>query len=399
MIETVHQIMLDAPVERLVAHPRLALVAGVDATRPAVHVWDLDLRPVGTISADADTYDNVPSWERYQQVSGLAWHPHEPVLLVTAGGVLWRWTPDGMTTWPTGYRNLAFSPDGGTVWASPASDGGEDVEWPSDVMEHDATVVGVGPPWDTGVAEHPAGGLVLTLASDQGATLGLFAGIEDRRMRFRGRALVLDVDGYETPVWSPDGRRFAVRGNSYEQSLEVYSFPALERQVALTLREPDSEATPSDWTEFALDWLRSDIAFGQDPDVLWIGTPEGALLAVDLAAGTATSHPVAGAGVTALARTASGQVVVADRDGGLVLLSVPSAPVIPDADGVAAFLADTEPIDATGPLWDKLELTDGVRTWREDDLDRVVEADDADPTWLRLQAAINQISNGRADQP
>ncbi|WP_203755554.1 PD40 domain-containing protein [Actinoplanes cyaneus] len=398
MIEAVHRALLAAPVERLVAHPRLPLVAGVDATRPAVYVWDLHLRPVGTISADADSYGNLPPWERYEQVPELAWHPHEPMLLVTAGGVLWRWTPDGVTTWPTEYGSLAFSPDGGTVWASPASVGGEDAWLASDVVEHDASVVGGGPRWDTGVAEHPAGGLVLTLASDQGATLVLFARSEDRRMRIRSRALVLDADGYETPVWSPDGRRFAVRGNAYVQSLEVYSFPALERQVALTLREPAPASTP-DWTEFALDWLRNDIAFGHDPDVLWMGTPEGALLALDLAAGTATTHPVGGAGVTALARMASGQLVVADRDGGLVLLSVPGAPVTPDADGVAGFLAGTEPIDATGYLWDELERTDGVRTWRDDDLARVVEANDDDPTWLRLQAAINQVRSDRTDQP
>ncbi|GAB2583772.1 hypothetical protein GCM10027087_25040 [Paractinoplanes abujensis] len=399
MMETVHRTLLATPVERLVAHPRLALVAGVDVTRPAVNVWDLSLRPVGTVSGDADSYGNLPAWERRKQVPELAWHPYEPVLLVTAGGVLWRWTPDGVTTWPTEYGSLAFSPDGGTVWASPASDGGEDAWLASDVVEHDAGVVGAGPRWDTGVAEHPAGGLVLTLASDQGATLVLFARAEDRRMRIRSRALVLDADGYETPVWSPDGRHFAVRGNAYGQSLEVYSFPALERQVALTLREPAPVSTPPDWTEFALNWLRNDIAFGPDPDVLWMGTPEGALLALGLAAGTATVHPVGGAGVTALARTASGQLVMADRDGGLVLLSVPGAPVTPDAAGVAAFLAGTEPIDATGYLWDELERTDGVRTWRHGDLDRVVETHDHDPTWLRLQAAINQVRNGRTDQP
>ncbi|MBU2669864.1 hypothetical protein KOI35_40775 [Actinoplanes bogorensis] len=399
MMETVHRVRLDAPVERLVAHPRLALVAGVDVTRPAVYVWDLDLRLVGAVSADADSYGNLPVWERHRQVPELAWHPHEPVLLVAAGGVLSRWTPDGVTTRPAGYRSIAFSPDGGTVWASPARDGGEDAWLASDAVDHDDGVVGTGPRWDTGVAEHPAGGLVLTLASDQGATLGLFARSEDRSMRIRGRALVLDADGYETPVWAPDGRRFAVRGNSYVQSLDVYSFPGLERQLALTLREPAPASTPPDWTEFALDWLRRDIAFGHDPDVLWIGTPEGALLALDLAAGTVTAHPVGDAGVTALARTASGQLVVADRDGCVALLSVPGVPVAPDSDGVAAFITGTEPIDATGYLWDELELTDGVRTWRDDDLDRVVEADDDDPTWLRLQAAINQFGRGRAEHP
>ena len=76
---------LAAPVERLVAHPRPALVAGVDATRPAVHVWDLDLRLVGPVGTDAPVYGDLPIWERYRRVPELAWHPHEPVLLVVAG--------------------------------------------------------------------------------------------------------------------------------------------------------------------------------------------------------------------------------------------------------------------------------------------------------------------------
>ncbi|PPK67451.1 hypothetical protein CLV40_107115 [Actinokineospora auranticolor] len=41
-------------IERLVAHPGLPLVAGVDVDRPAVHVWDsTDLRHLDTIGADA----------------------------------------------------------------------------------------------------------------------------------------------------------------------------------------------------------------------------------------------------------------------------------------------------------------------------------------------------------
>ncbi len=52
-----------------------------------------------------------------------------------------------------------------------------------------------------------------------------------------------------------------------------------------------------------------------------------------------------------------------------------------------------------GELWDRLELTDGVRTWRDDDLDTVVAADESDPTWLRLQAAINEVHSRSANEP
>jgi hypothetical protein len=56
VFETVIRTRLAAPVERLVPHPRLPLVTGVDVTRPAVYVWDLDLRPVGSVGADAPVY-------------------------------------------------------------------------------------------------------------------------------------------------------------------------------------------------------------------------------------------------------------------------------------------------------------------------------------------------------
>ncbi|GAA3933699.1 hypothetical protein Aau02nite_26190 [Amorphoplanes auranticolor] len=51
---------------------------------------------------------------------------------------------------------------------------------------------------------HPAGGLRLTFSSHQGATLGLFARAAGTAMRVLRRALILDCDGYETPVFSPD---------------------------------------------------------------------------------------------------------------------------------------------------------------------------------------------------
>lgn len=34
--------------------------------------------------------------------------------------------------------------------------------------------------------------------------------------------------------------------------------------------------------------------------------------------------------------------------------------------------------------------------WDADDLDDVTEADESDPTWLRLQAAINAIRDAEA---
>src|ERR1035437_9899566 len=79
----------------------------------------------------------------------------------------------------------------------------------SDTLDLASGTVGVGPRWDTGIAAHPAGELVAALCSDQGATLGLFARVDqDSRpaaMRVLRRALILDADGYQTPVFSRTG--------------------------------------------------------------------------------------------------------------------------------------------------------------------------------------------------
>jgi len=48
----------------------------------------------------------------------------------------------------------------------------------------------------------------------------------------------LDADGYEAPVFSADGRRFAIRGNAYENSLAVFEFPSLKLVLATTLGIP-----------------------------------------------------------------------------------------------------------------------------------------------------------------
>lgn len=64
--------------------------------------------------------------------------------------------------------------------------------------------------------------------------------------------------------------------------------------------------------------------------------------------------------------------------------------------GAAARAAATEFLDSTAEVPDDgddlesyLILTDGARTWESSDLEEVTSADDSDPTWLRLQAAIN----------
>src|SRR5690242_7797047 len=91
-----------------------------------------------------------------------------------------QWTASGLCAVdgisPTArYRSVAFSPDGRTLWASPSSDQG----WGgSDVVDLASGTVISGPPWDTGVARHPGGGLVVTLSSDQGATHGVFARVD-----------------------------------------------------------------------------------------------------------------------------------------------------------------------------------------------------------------------------
>ncbi|MFD5146459.1 hypothetical protein [Streptomyces sp. NPDC058401] len=131
--------------------------------------------------------------------------------------------------------------------------------------------VAPGPRWDTGVAQHLGGGLAMMLSSDQGATLGLFARTDPDAataepaapaspvtMRMQRRALILDADGYETPVFSPDGRHFAIQGNAYEYSLGVFAFPSLRSVPATTLGEYGRPDT----------WSRHTIAFGARPGVL-----------------------------------------------------------------------------------------------------------------------------------
>ncbi|MEV0172003.1 hypothetical protein AB0I00_12910 [Streptomyces sp. NPDC050803] len=395
------------PVERLVCHPRLPLLAGLDSQRPAVHIWDCadgQLRELGTVGAESEVYGDAFGWERFTRTPAVAWHPHQPLLVAAYEGKVVRWTPVGLTDLegppPTArYRDLAFSPSGRTLWAAPSSRDDDNAWENSDVIDPASGTVTTGPRWDTGVAEHPAGGLVTTLHSDQGATLALFARVdhesEPAAMRVLRRALVLDVDGYETPVFSADGRHLAIRGNAYGNTLEVFEFPSLHRVLATTLGEPSpGYPYPQEWLDEMRSWSRHNIAFGARPGVLWVGTPTGTLVELDVAGQQAVEHDVlAGSPVTGLCAMPTGQLTLASGDSELLLLSVGAARTAegePSPTTVAAFLSATSeiPVDG-GDLETHLVMTDGSRTWEPDDLESVTTATSADPTWLQLQAAIN----------
>jgi hypothetical protein len=214
--------------------------------------------------------------------------------------------------------------------------------------------------------------------------------------------VILDVDGYQTPIFSADGRHFAIRGNAYENSLEVFEFPSLDRVLATTLGEPNpGYPYPHEWLEQMFTWSRHNIAFGVEPGVLWVGTPTGTLVEIDLDDQRGVEHDVlAGSPVTGLGATATGELVAASGEGDLVLLSVlASSTKVRAADSdalratVAAFLDGTSEVPDGGDLETHLVVTDGARTWRPADLATVTTATAADPTWLQLQAAINNARN------
>jgi hypothetical protein len=372
-------------VERLVCHPRLPLVAGLSPGSPAVRIWDCagrDLREIGTIG-----------WDRMPPV---AWHPTQPLLVASGEDGVRQWTTSRLSevdavSVTAAYRYLAFSPDGRALWASPSS---SSTGYASDVIDLAVGTVGAGPWWDTGVAVHPAGGLMLTFSSDQGATLGLFVRADGTAMRVLRRALILDCDGYETPVFSPDGAHFAVRGNAYDNSVEVFAFPSLERVLTATLGEPSpGYPYPPEWLEQMRAWSRHAIAFTGSPGVLWIGTPDGSLVEVNLTDSQAVAHDVLSGAVTALATTATGELVVAGDAGELLLLVVDGAEGHASPAGVTAFLEATSDVPADGDLESHLVLTDGSRSWKQDDLATVTTAEATDPTWLRIQAAMNVARN------
>ncbi|MFE5923874.1 WD40 repeat domain-containing protein [Streptomyces sp. NPDC056468] len=398
-------------VERLRCHPRLSLVACSDSERPAVHIWDCgagQLRELGSVGLTSNAYGDTLGWERAGRTPAVAWHPDQALLVVAGEDGLRQWTPAGVCE-PEGalatasYRSLAFSPDGQSLWGSPSfrDEGGG---WESsDVIDLATGTIGAGPRWDTGVAEHPGGGLVATLASDQGATYCLFArvgqGTEPAVMRPLRRALILDCDGYETPLFSADGRHLAVRGNAYDNSVEVFEFPSLHRVWATTLGDPSpGYPYPQEWLDQMEAWSRHNIAFASRPGVLWIATPAGALVEVDLETRQAVEHDVlTGSRLSALAVTATGELLVAGSGGDLVLLSAACGATHTGTTSrdifraaAKAFLEATEEVPDDGDdLEMHLVLTDGTRTWEAGDLATVTEASATDPTWLQLQAAIN----------
>ncbi|OIV35934.1 hypothetical protein BIV57_19045 [Mangrovactinospora gilvigrisea] len=395
----------------MIAHPRLPLLAGLDAERPAVHLLSPApgggaVRRITTVGGESEPYGDAFGWERYRRTPAAAWHPVEPVLVVSGEEYAVRLTPSGTEAAEgvrAGCRDLAFHPDGRTLWVSPsaAADGADVVEGTdrTDVVDVATGRVTRAPWWDTGVAQHPAGGLLLTFRSDQGATLGLFARPASDgggAMHVLRRALVLDVDGYETPVFSPDGRHFAIRGNAYGNTLEVFAFPSLRREMRAVLGEPSpGYPYPQEWLDGMQAWSRQNLAYTAEG--LWVGTPEGTLLQIDVASGEAVTHDLLdGARITALASTASGALAVATARGELATVEIegagaPSAP--PSREPVDAFLAGTaEVADPWADPWaqEGLVLTDGDRTWESSDLDEVTESSPADPGWLQIQSFMNQ---------
>jgi len=73
--------------ERMVPHPSLPLVAGLDSDRRAVRVWDYSegqLREVGIVGVGSAPYGKAIGWNRIRRIPGLAWHPDESLLLVAS---------------------------------------------------------------------------------------------------------------------------------------------------------------------------------------------------------------------------------------------------------------------------------------------------------------------------
>ncbi|MFJ8596963.1 hypothetical protein [Streptomyces sp. NPDC093598] len=131
--------------------------------------------------------------------------------------------------------------------------------------------------------------------------------------------------------------------------------------------------------------------------MLWVGTSTGTLIEVGIEAPQAVEHDVlAGIPVSAMSRTATGEIVIVDGTGDLLLL--PARATSTKAEGadatapqaaVAAFLEAPSEVPDDGDLWAHLVTTDGERTWEPDDLETVATASVSDPSWLQLRAVIN----------
>ena len=400
-MQTLARMRCGATLGRLLCHPTLPLVAGWDTDRPTIRIWEYtvgQLREIGAFGTGAAGYD-ASGYDRAERTPSAAWHPTEPQLVIADDTSTVCWTPSGTAPIDDippaeNSREVAFSPDGRTLWLSP-NDG--ENGWESSIaLDLASGTISTGPRWDTGVAAHPGGGLVATLQSDQGATLVRFSQDTQPVLRPLRRALILDCDGYQTPIFSPDGRHFAIRGNAYDNSLEVFDFPSLRRLLGLTLGDPcPGYPYPEEWLESMNAWSRHNVAFGPSPGVLWIGTPEGALIELEIDGRQVTEHEVLpGTPVTALTAAATGELIVAG-DGTLVVLSGGPATTAEGAtDAVRTFLTGTAESSATDI--DELDLTDGTRTWQPGELRTITEASDSDPSWLKIGATMNGL---KADHP
>lgn len=395
-VQTMARTRPGATLERLLCHPTLPLIAGWDTDRPTIRIWEYtvgQLREIGAFGTGAAVYD-ASGYDRFERTPSAAWHPAEPQLVIADDTSTVCWTPSGTAAIggvpPAEYsREVAFSPDGRTLWLSP-NDG--ENGWESSIaLDLASGATAIGPRWDTGVAAHPGGGLVATLQSDQGATLVRFSQDTEPVLRPLRRALILDCDGYQTPIFSRDGRHFAVRGNAYDNSLEVFEFPSLRRLLGLTLGDPcPGYPYPQEWLDSMQAWSRHNVAFGPSPNILWIGTPEGAVIEFEIDARQGTEHEVTpGSPVTALTAAATGELIVAGDDTLLVLSAGPASPAKASTDAPTAFLAGTSEASVTDT--DELELTDGNRTWQPGDLNTVTDPSDSDPSWLKIGAAMNRL--------
>jgi hypothetical protein len=354
------------------------LVVGIDEKQAVARIWGwggVELRELGTIALGGEKARS--EWDRWEP--DVAWHPVDGVLVLAGADGLWRWSEHGefeRLPGATGskYSWLAFSPDGTTVWAAPSSSGADNAWQHSDALDWETQTLTTGLlRWDSDVVEHPGGGLVVTMNSDQGATTVLFAQVSDNRLQVLRRALILDVDGYEAPVFSADGRYFAIRGDSYAHQVEVFRFPSLEQVFVLPLGD-------GDWSFHNLGFVA---------DTLLIGTPEGKIVQLGIDPEWTVVHEVSSDSITALAVGADGSVHVATA-GGLQLLTLDADHQPADPSLVTAFIDSTSILEDLSNLDDDLDLTDGTRSFGSDELDKT-EPDPTDPTWLQIRTHLNAL--------